>query len=103
MVAAAIRTVFAQPDPPHVRSQLDEVARMLEGQFPIVAGMLRDACEDLLAFAGFPVSPSRSVLRYAMYRPSMAYLLAVLIAVPYHLAELREREARNVRVRYRRS
>jgi hypothetical protein len=28
MVAAAIRTIFAQPDPGHVRSQLDEVARM---------------------------------------------------------------------------
>jgi transposase-like protein len=30
MVAAAIRTIFAQPDAQHVRSQLDEVVRMLE-------------------------------------------------------------------------
>jgi putative transposase len=37
MVAAAIRTIFAQPDAAHVRSQLDEVARMLEAQFPDVA------------------------------------------------------------------
>src|SRR5207245_7603464 len=55
MVAAAIRTVFAQPDAAHVRSQLEEVARMLDTQFPVVAAMLRDACEDLLAFTAFPV------------------------------------------------
>ena len=54
MVAAAIRTIFAQPDATHVRSQLDEVARMLAGQFPDVATMLTDAAEDVLAFTGFP-------------------------------------------------
>jgi transposase-like protein len=54
MVAAAIRTIFAQPDAAHVQSQLDEVAHMLEGQFPDVATMLRDAAEDLLAFTRLP-------------------------------------------------
>jgi putative transposase len=34
MVAAAIRTIFAQPDAEHVRSQLDVVAGMLGRQFP---------------------------------------------------------------------
>lgn len=53
MVAAAIRTVFAQPDAAHVRSQLDEVTTMLAGQFPAVAEMLADATEDLLAFTAF--------------------------------------------------
>jgi putative transposase len=61
MVAAAIRTIFAQPDAEHVRSQLDEVARMLEGQFPDVALMLRDAAEELLAFCGFPVAHWRKI------------------------------------------
>jgi putative transposase len=61
MVAAAIRTIFAQPDAAHVRSQLDEVARMLEAQFPDVAVMLRDAAEDLLAFTGFPVAHWRKI------------------------------------------
>jgi transposase-like protein len=61
MVAAAIRTVFAQPDPAHVRSQLDEVARMLDGKFPDVAAMLRDACEDLLAFTAFPIAHWRKI------------------------------------------
>jgi putative transposase len=54
MVAAAVRTVFAEPDAAHVRSQLDEVTRMLAGQFPKVATMLGEAAEDLLAFTGFP-------------------------------------------------
>lgn len=56
MVAAAIRTVFAQPDAAHVRAQLDEVARMLDTQFPAVTVMLRDATEDLLAFCQFPLA-----------------------------------------------
>jgi transposase-like protein len=49
MVAAAIRTIFAQPDAEHVRSQLDVIAGMLGRQFPQVEAMLRDAAEDLLA------------------------------------------------------
>jgi len=61
MVAAAIRTIFAQPDPTHVRSQLDEVARMLAAQFPGVATMLRDATEDLLAFTSFPIAHWRKI------------------------------------------
>ena len=56
MVAAAIRTIFAQPDAEHVRSQLAEVTRMLEGRFPDVAEMLETAAEDLLAFSSFPVA-----------------------------------------------
>jgi len=56
MVAAAIRTVFAQPDATHVRSQMDEVIRMLAVQFPDVAAMLADATEDLLAFTAFPLA-----------------------------------------------
>jgi hypothetical protein len=61
MVAAAIRTVFAQPDTAHARGQLDEVARMLDAQFPVVAAMLRDAGEDLLAFTSFPVPHWRKI------------------------------------------
>jgi putative transposase len=56
MVAAAIRTVFAQPDAPHVRSQLDVIAGMLGRQFPKVEAMLREAAHDITAFADFPVS-----------------------------------------------
>lgn len=56
MVAAAIRTVFAQPDAEHVNAQLNEIARMLTAKFPDVAAMLTDAREDLLAFSAFPVA-----------------------------------------------
>jgi transposase-like protein len=56
MVAAAIRTIFAQPDAEHVHSQLDVIAGMLGRQFPQVEQMLRDAGDDLLAFTTFPVA-----------------------------------------------
>ncbi len=56
MVAAAIRTVFAQPDAEHVTTQLDVIAGMLGRQFPAVETMLRDTKEELLAFTGFPVA-----------------------------------------------
>jgi putative transposase len=56
MVAAAIRTIFAQPDAEHVHSQLDVIAGMLGRQFPQVEAMLRDAEDDLLAFTAFPVA-----------------------------------------------
>jgi putative transposase len=56
MVAAAIRTIFAQPDARHVGSQLDEITHMLSANFADVAAMLADAREDLLAFSTFPVA-----------------------------------------------
>jgi len=55
MVAAAVRTIFAQPDDQHVHTQLDVIAGMLGKQFPIVEVMLQEAADDLLAFAAFPV------------------------------------------------
>ena len=55
MVAAAIRTIFAQPDAEHVREQLDVIATMLGRQFPKVETMLREAADDITAFADFPV------------------------------------------------
>ena len=61
MVAAAIRTIFAQPDAEHVRSQLAEVTAMLHTQFPDVADRLTDAADDLLAFTGFPQAHWRKI------------------------------------------
>ncbi|MEV0966976.1 IS256 family transposase [Streptomyces sp. NPDC049910] len=54
MVAATIRTLFAQPHAAAVRAQLDTVADMLGRQFPKVRAMLLEAKEDLTAFADFP-------------------------------------------------
>ena len=56
MVAAAIRTIFAQPKADMVRDQLGVIAGMLGRQSPKVESMLRDAAEDLLAFTAFPAS-----------------------------------------------
>jgi transposase-like protein len=56
MVAAAIRTIFAQRDAHHVREQLGVIADMLGRQFPKLEIMLRNNAEKLLAFTSFPVS-----------------------------------------------
>lgn len=56
MVSALIRTIFAQPDQASVEAQIDQVGDQLEGRFGVVADMLRDAKEDLCAFASFPQS-----------------------------------------------
>ena len=61
MVAAAIRTIFAQPTTTEVVEQVDKVAVMLQPKFPAVAAMLADAREDLTAFASFPVSHWRKL------------------------------------------
>lgn len=54
MVAATIRTIFAQPVRAAVRDQLETVADMLAAQFPKVKAMLLEAKDDLTAFAAFP-------------------------------------------------
>jgi len=61
MVAATIRTIFAQPGPVEVRAQVDLVADMLTGQFPAVAAMLLQAKADLTAFADFPHAHWRKI------------------------------------------
>jgi putative transposase len=61
MVAAAIRTIFAQPEHQAVSEQFDRIVTMLTDQFPDIAGMLADARHDLLAFAVFPLEHWRKV------------------------------------------
>lgn len=56
MVAAAVRTIFAQPKADMVREQLNVIAGMLGRQSTKVETMLRDAAPDLLAFVDFPVA-----------------------------------------------
>ncbi|MDQ3325553.1 MAG: IS256 family transposase, partial [Actinomycetota bacterium] len=61
MVAAAIRTIFAQPTGKLVREQVEVVAVMLEPQLPAVAEMLRNAKEEITAFADFPEAHWRKI------------------------------------------
>ncbi len=56
MVAAMVRTIFAQPDTTHVERQLKEVAATMKRQFPLVTEMLEDANEDITAFRHFPTN-----------------------------------------------
>jgi putative transposase len=55
MVAAAIRTIFAQPNAEAVAAQFERITATLESQFPDVTAMLVAAREDLLAFSAFPL------------------------------------------------
>ena len=61
MVAAAVRTVFAQPDAEHVHEQFETIAMMLGRQLPKVEQMMRDARDDLLAFTAFPQQHWRKI------------------------------------------
>ncbi len=54
MVAALVRTVFAQPTPGQVRDQVDVVAVQLADKFGGAAELLLDAKADITAFADFP-------------------------------------------------
>lgn len=61
MVAAAIRTIFAQPDAAAVADQLDSIAGKLGRQFPAVETMLREAATDICAFAAFPTAHWKNI------------------------------------------
>ena len=54
MVAATVRTIFAQPDPASTRDQLRLVADMLRDRHPAVSDLLLDAEADVTAYAAFP-------------------------------------------------
>jgi Transposase, Mutator family/Transposase IS116/IS110/IS902 family len=54
MVAAAVRTIFAQPNRPAAGQQVQEVVKALEGRWPKAAKVLADAKDDILAYMAFP-------------------------------------------------
>src|SRR4051812_856336 len=54
MVAATIRTIFAQRTADTVAAQVDTVAATLERQFRAVAALLLEAKVEVTAFATFP-------------------------------------------------
>lgn len=56
MVAAAIRTAFAQQDDPGARAQWRETAESLRARFPKVAAMMDDAEDEVLAHTAFPAA-----------------------------------------------
>ena len=54
MVAAVLRTIFAQPDPDAVSQAWDEVRDQLTGSFSRVGPMMDAAKAEVLAFTGYP-------------------------------------------------
>jgi transposase-like protein len=61
MVAATIRTVFAQPDPAAAREQWRRVADMFRPRFARLADLLDGAEADVLAYLAFPAGHWRQV------------------------------------------
>ena len=61
MVAATIRTVFAQPDPSSAREQWRRVADSFRARFPRLAELLDDAEADVLAYLAFPLEHWRQI------------------------------------------
>jgi transposase-like protein len=61
MVAATIRTVFAQPDPAAAREQWRRVADMFRPRFARLADLLDAAEADVLAYLAFPPGHWRQV------------------------------------------
>lgn len=54
VVAAALRTIFAQPDRLAAGQQLEGVAEALQPHWPAAAELLWQAADDVLAFMAFP-------------------------------------------------
>jgi putative transposase len=61
MVAATVRTIFAQPDATATRAQLRDVVAVLESQFPKAAELLEGAETDVTAYAAFPRAHWRKI------------------------------------------
>lgn len=61
MVAALVRTIFAQPDKASAHAQLATVAANLAARFPKAAELLVEAEEDVLAYMDFPAEHRRQL------------------------------------------
>jgi transposase-like protein len=61
MVAATVRTVFAQPDAASAREQWRAVADRLRARFPKAAALMDEAEPDVLAYLAFPQGHWRQV------------------------------------------
>jgi transposase-like protein len=61
LVAATIRTVFAQPDALSAREQWRRVADGFRDRFPRLAGLMDEAESDVLAYLAFPSAHWRQI------------------------------------------
>ncbi len=61
LVAALVRSIFAQPDTAQVVAQHERVVDQLAERFPAAAEHLADAGHEILAFTGFPKEHWRQI------------------------------------------
>jgi putative transposase len=61
MVAATLRTIFAQPDLRSAHDTVERICRLFEKRYPKLVEVLREAETDVLAYYGFPVEHRRQV------------------------------------------
>jgi len=61
MVAAAIRTVFAEPEPQAARQRWRQVADGFRERYPRLAKLLDEAEDDVLAYLAFPAGHWRQI------------------------------------------
>jgi len=61
MVAATVRTLFAQPSQAEARKQLGQVVKLLRDKCPQAAEVLEEAAEDVLAYMAFPAEHWRQI------------------------------------------
>ncbi len=70
LVAATIRTVFAQPTPELVREHWGKVADTFRGRYPRVAQLMDESEEDVLAYTHFPHEHWRQICRTTRWNAS---------------------------------
>ena len=61
MVAATLRTIFAQPDLATAQDTVERISRLFEKRYPKLVEVLRQAESDILAYYGFPTEHRRQI------------------------------------------
>jgi transposase-like protein len=61
MVAATLRTIFAQPDLATAQDAVERISRLFEKRYPKLVETLTEAETDILAYYGFPAEHRRQV------------------------------------------
>jgi transposase-like protein len=61
MVAATLRTIFAQPDLEAAQLTVERISQLFAKRYPALVAVLQEAEVDLLAYYGFPVEHRRQL------------------------------------------
>jgi transposase-like protein len=61
MVAATLRTIFAQPDLAAAKDTTERICRLFEKRYPKLVEVLREGETDVLAYYSFPIEHRRQI------------------------------------------